>query len=76
MLQSTCNYLFQIQDLTLFERMKKHKEHTINSIDKLQPELGNLALFGLERSDGDLSWNWWNVGEIISGINKLPKKTK
>lgn len=56
--------------------MKKHKEHTINSIDKLQPELGNLALFGLERSDGDLSWNWWNVGEIISGINKLPKKTK
>jgi len=49
--------------------MKKHKEHTINSIDKLQPELGNLALFGLERSDGDLSWNWWNVGEIISECN-------
>jgi len=59
----------KIKDLTLFERMKRHKEHTINSIDKLQPELGNLALFGLERSDGDLSWNWWNVGEIISECN-------
>ena len=39
------------------------------ALDELQPELGNLALFGLERSDGDLNWKWQSVGELISECN-------
>ena len=38
-------------------------------LDNLQPQLGALALFGLdlERGDSQLGWKWQNVGELISG---------
>ena len=49
--------------------MKLDKRRTLATLDQLQPELGNLALFGLEQSDGDLSWQWRNVGELISECN-------
>jgi len=29
----------------------------------------NLALFGVERSDGDLHWKWESVGNLISELN-------
>jgi len=29
----------------------------------------NLALFGVERSDGDLNWKWHSVGNLISECN-------
>ena len=35
-----------------------------------QPDhITNLALFGLERSDGDLNWKWQSVGNLISERN-------
>eukprot|EP00092_Neocalanus_flemingeri_P009379 GFUD01010093.1.p1 GENE.GFUD01010093.1~~GFUD01010093.1.p1 ORF type:complete len:615 (+),score=137.39 GFUD01010093.1:290-2134(+) len=35
-----------------------------------QPDhITNLALFGLERSDGDLNWKWQSVGDLISERN-------
>ena len=40
------------------------------ALDKAQPEhITNLALFGLERSDGDLNWKWSSVGDLISERN-------
>ena len=36
--------------------MKLDKRRTLATLDQLQPELGNLALFGLEQSDGDLRY--------------------
>ena len=47
------------------------KKNTLKRLDQLQPELGNLALFGLERPDSDLSWRWQSVGQIISGISNI-----
>ena len=35
-----------------------------------QPDyITNLALFGLDRSDGDLNWKWKSVGDLISERN-------
>ena len=53
--------------MSISKKKKLEKETALSCLDKLQPELGNLALFGLERSDGDLSWQWGDVGELISG---------
>ena len=39
-------------------------------LDELQSEhITNLALFGLDRSDGELNWKWRSVGELISECN-------
>ena len=50
---------------------KKHKNErtALELLDNLQPQLGALALFGLdlERGDSQLGWNWQDVGELISG---------
>jgi len=32
-------------------------------------QVANLAMFAMERSDGDLDWKWSNVGEKISECN-------
>ena len=53
--------------MSIHKKKKIEKESALQCLDNLQPELGNLALFGLERSDGDLSWQWREVGELISG---------
>ena len=40
------------------------------TLSEAQPEhITNLALFGLERSDGDLNWKWSSVGDLISERN-------
>jgi len=31
--------------------------------DQRSEQVANLAMFGMERSDGDLAWKWSNVGE-------------
>jgi len=55
---------------SMSKKMKDgNKASTLMALDELQPELGNLALFGLERSDGDLNWKWQSVGELISECN-------
>lgn len=40
------------------------------ALNKAQPDyITNLALFGLDRSDGDLTWKWSSVGDLISERN-------
>ena len=40
------------------------------ALNEDQPDhITNLALFGLERSDGDLNWKWKSVGDLISERN-------
>jgi hypothetical protein len=40
------------------------------ALNKAQPDhITNLALFGLEQSDGDLNWKWSSVGDLISERN-------
>jgi len=53
------------------KNMKDAKKATaLMALDELEQEhLTNLALFGLERSDGDLNWKWQSVGELISECN-------
>ena len=46
----------KFQALSLAKKMKLDKRRTLATLDQLQPELGNLALFGLEQSDGDLRY--------------------
>ena len=58
------------------EKMHIENKSALKTIDELQPELGNLALFGLERSEGDLSWHWQDVGELISGKDLIVKSGK
>ena len=42
----------------------------IMALGEDQPDhIANLALFGLERSDGDLNWKWKSVGDLISERN-------
>ena len=39
-------------------------------LNELHPDhITNLALFGLDRSDSELHWNWRSVGELISECN-------
>ena len=59
-----CYYL---QSMSISKKRRHERDTALNCLDSLQPQLGNLALFGLERSDGDLSWQWGDVGELISG---------
>ena len=48
---------------------KKNGKTALELLDNLQPQLGALALFGLdlERGDSELGWKWQDVGELISG---------
>ena len=40
------------------------------TLNEDQPDhITNLALFGLDRSDGDLNWKWKSVGNLISDVN-------
>jgi len=49
---------------------KEKKSLALMLFNELQPEhITNLALFGLDRSDGELSWRWRSVGELISECN-------
>ena len=50
-------------------KKKKNEKTTLELLDNLQPQLGALALFGLdlERGDSQLGWKWQDVGELISG---------
>ena len=52
-----------------FRKKLKSEKSALVLLDKMQPALGNLALFGLERDDSDLSWHWQDVGELISECN-------
>ena len=46
------------------------KADALMALDELQSEhITNLALFGLDRSDGELNWKWQSVGELISECN-------
>ena len=50
-------------------KKSRHEKSALELLDNLQPQLGALALFGLdlERGDSQLGWNWQDVGELISG---------
>ena len=49
---------------------KEKKSLALMLFNELQPEhITNLALFGLDRVDGELSWRWRSVGELISECN-------
>ena len=40
------------------------------ALNEDQPDhITNLALFGLNRSDGNLNWKWKSVGDLISERN-------
>eukprot|EP00092_Neocalanus_flemingeri_P005758 GFUD01006198.1.p1 GENE.GFUD01006198.1~~GFUD01006198.1.p1 ORF type:complete len:598 (-),score=127.12 GFUD01006198.1:1009-2802(-) len=59
---------FVKKKLSTTKKMKK--PNALMALDELQSEhITNLALFGLERSDGDLTWKWQSVGELISECN-------
>ena len=46
------------------------KEVLLSAMAEDQPDyITNLALFGLDRSDGDLNWKWKSVGHLISERN-------
>eukprot|EP00090_Calanus_glacialis_P039784 TRINITY_DN6927_c0_g1_i6.p1 TRINITY_DN6927_c0_g1~~TRINITY_DN6927_c0_g1_i6.p1 ORF type:complete len:599 (-),score=158.90 TRINITY_DN6927_c0_g1_i6:76-1872(-) len=53
------------------KKMKNEKKAgALMVLDELQSEhITNLALFGLDRSDGELNWKWRSVGELISECN-------
>ena len=50
-------------------KKSRHEKSALELLDNLQPQLGALALFGLdlERGDSQLGWKWQDVGELISG---------
>jgi len=49
---------------------KKTKNDPLHVLSKLQSEhITNLALFGLDRADGELQWKWRAGGELISECN-------
>ena len=53
------------------KRMGKKGVHDpLLVLNRLESEhITNLALFGLDRSDGDLTWKWRAGGELISECN-------
>ena len=50
-------------------KKQRNGKTALELLDNLQPQLGALALFGLdlERGDSELGWKWQDVGELISG---------
>jgi len=57
--------------LSRTKQLQRDGRAALLALDTLQPELGNLALFGLEGEDGDdiVNWHWRSVGELISECN-------
>jgi len=55
---------------SISKKMKERKGGAMMVLNELHPDhITNLALFGLDRSDSELHWNWRSVGELISECN-------
>ena len=59
-------------------KKQKNDKTALELLDNLQPQLGALALFGLdlERADSELGWKWQDVGELISGEVNISDNTR
>ena len=61
--------LSSLQKMSMSRKKLRSEKSALVLLDNLQPELGNLTLFGLERDDSGLAWHWQDVGELISECN-------